>query len=134
MPKAEDQLLVPEGELSLKLPASSEATNMFGDVYGGWVAARAVEAAEIRAATIAEGRIATVSVGSMDFMAPVLVGTILSFFTRIVEQGRSSMRIAVEVWGRCPDGRDPRKVSEVECVQVAIDEQGRIRRLPQQDD
>jgi len=133
MPIADDQLQVPEGELSLKLPASNDATNMFGDVYGGWVAARAVEAAEIRAAKIAEGRIATVSVGSMDFLSPVLVGTILSFYTRIVEQGRSSIRVAVEIWGRCPDGRERRKVSETECVQVAIDEQGRIRRLPSQD-
>lgn len=132
MPIVDDQLLVPEGELSLKLPASTDATNMFGDVYGGWVAARAVEAAEIRAAEIAEGRIATVSIGSMDFLSPVLVGTILSFFTRVVEQGRSSIRIVVEVWGRCPDGREPRKVSETECVQVAIDENGHIRRLPQQ--
>ncbi|MFC6670657.1 acyl-CoA thioesterase [Marinobacterium aestuariivivens] len=130
---ADDQILVPDGELSLKLPASVQATNMFGDVYSGWVAMRAVEAAEIRAAKIAEGRIATVSVGGMDFMSPVLVGTILSFYTRVVEQGRSSMRIAVEVWGRCPDGRDPRKVSETECVQVAIDENGHIRRLPPQD-
>ncbi|NVK43764.1 MAG: acyl-CoA thioesterase [Oceanospirillaceae bacterium] len=134
MPINDDNLLVPEGELSLKLPASNDATNMFGDVYSGWVAARAVEAAEIRAAKIAEGRIATVSVGGMDFMSPVLVGTILSFHTRVVEQGRSSMRIAVEVWGRCPDGRERRKVSETECVQVAIDDKGHIRRLPPQAD
>lgn len=130
---SDEQVLMPDGELSLKLPASANATNMFGDVYGGWVVARAVEAAEIRAAKIAEGRIATVSVGSMDFLSPVLVGTILSFFTRVVERGNSSVRIAVEVWGRCPDGREPRKVTETECVQVAIDENGRIRRLPADD-
>ncbi len=128
----EDQTPTPDGELSLKLPASSQATNMFGDVYGGWVVARAVEAAEIRAGKIAEGRIATVSVGRMDFLAPVLVGTILSFYTRVIELGNSSARICVEVWGRCPDGREPRKVTETECVQVAIDQNGHIRPLPPQ--
>ena len=128
----EEQEPKPDGELSLKLPASTQATNMFGDVYGGWVMARAVEAAEIRAAKIAEGRIATVSVGSMDFLSPVLVGTILSFYTRVIELGNSSARIGVEVWGRCPDGREPRKVTETECVQVAIDQDGHIRLLPAQ--
>jgi len=132
MSSIDEQSPLPDGELSLKLPASSQATNMFGDVYGGWVAARAVEAAEIRAAKIAEGRIATVSVGSMDFLSPVLVGTILSFYTQVIELGNSSVRIAVEVWGRCPDGREPRKVTEIECVQVAIDQQGHIRPLPAQ--
>ena len=132
MSSVDEQNPLPDGELSLKLPASSQATNMFGDVYGGWVAARAVEAAEIRAAKIAEGRIATVSVGSMDFLSPVLVGTILSFYTQVVELGNSSARISVQVWGRCPDGLAPRKVTEFECVQVAIDQQGHIRPLPAQ--
>jgi acyl-CoA thioesterase YciA len=132
MSSNDEQNPLPDGELSLKLPASSQATNMFGDVYGGWVVARAVEAAEIRAAKIAEGRIATVSVGSMDFLSPVLVGTILSFYTRVIELGNSSVRIVVEVWGRCPDGRELRKVTETECVQVAIDQHGHIRPLPAQ--
>jgi acyl-CoA thioesterase YciA len=74
------------------------------------------------------GRVATVSIGTLDFMSPVLVGTILSFYTEILEMGRSSVKLRVEVWGRCPDGRALRKVTETECVMVAIDEDGRIRR------
>lgn len=122
-------LLKPEGELSLRCPATGTAANIFGDVYGGWVASQAVLAAEIRAAEAAEGRVATVSIGAMSFMAPVLEGTILSFYTEIKEQGTSSLRINVEIWGCCPDGRDLRKVSETECVQVAIDGHGHIRAL-----
>jgi len=125
----DDQLLKPEGELSLRCPATAVASNMFGDVYGGWVASQAVLAAEIRAAEEAEGRVATVSIGAMSFMAPVIEGTILSFYTSVLEQGTSSLRIKVEVWGCCPDGRDLRKVSETECVQVAIDGHGHIRAL-----
>jgi len=132
MKHSEEQLESPKGELSLKLPASQDATNMFGDVYGGWVAAKAVQAAEIHAAQDAEGRIATVSSGAMQFISPVLVGTMLSFYTQVVERGRSSLRIQVEVWGRCPDGHELRKVTECECVQVAIDQDGHIRKLPEQ--
>lgn len=127
------RVLQPEGELSLQLPAGHDAVNMFGDVYGGWVSAQAVLASEIRAGQEAQGRIATVSVGQMTFMSPVLKGTVLSFYTRVLERGHSSLRIAVECWGQCPDGRAPRKVTVCECVQVAIDGEGHIRRLPPTD-
>ncbi|WP_409524274.1 acyl-CoA thioesterase [Nitrincola sp. MINF-07-Sa-05] len=126
----DDQLLPPEGVLSLQRPAGHEAINMFGDVYGGWVASQLVLASEIRAGQEADGRVATVSVGRMSFMSPVLQGTILSFYTQVLERGTSSLRIQVEVWGRCPDGRELRKVTQAECVQVAIDGHGHIRTLP----
>jgi acyl-CoA thioesterase YciA len=121
--------LTPMGELTLKRPADHTATNMFGDVYGGWVASQVVLAAEMRAGRDTAGRVATVSVGEMEFMSPVLVGTILSFYTDRIETGSSSIRIRIEVWGRCPDGRALRKVTETECVQVAIDEEGHIRTI-----
>lgn len=121
----------PQGELTLKRPADHSATNMFGDVYGGWVVAQMVLAAEMRAAEDSGGRVATVSVGAVEFMSPVLSGTILSFYTRHLERGNSSIRIQVEVWGRCPDGRSLRKVTETECVQVAIDQLGHIRTFNQ---
>ena len=125
----EEPILSPEGQLTLTLPADPQATNMFGDVYGGWVASQIVMAAEIKAAEVTRGRVATVSVGNMEFMSPVLVGTVLSFYTRVLESGRSSLRVRVEVWGRCPDGSDLRKVTEAECVQVAIDGHGHIRAI-----
>ena len=65
----------------------------------------------------------------MEFMSPVLVGSVLSFYTQVLEMGRSSIRVRVEVWGRCPDGSELRKVTEAECVQVAIDGHGHIRAI-----
>ncbi|MGB1236919.1 MAG: acyl-CoA thioesterase [Pseudomonadales bacterium] len=127
--QSSDQTLQPEGELSLMLPADSQAKNMFGDVYSGWVAAKAVLASEIRAGEISCGRVATISVGAMEFMSPVLEGTIVNFYTRLVERGNSSLTIKVEVWGKCPDETALRKISETSCVQVAIDGHGHIRSL-----
>lgn len=120
---------MPEGKLSLMLPADSQATNMFGDVYSGWVASKAVLAAEVMSGELAKGRVATISVGAMEFMSPVLEGTIVSFYTSLVDQGNSSMNIKVEVWGKCPDDDEVRKISETVCVQVAIDGHGHIRSL-----
>jgi len=121
--------LEPDGRLSLTLPADAQGTNMFGDVFGGWVSSQIVLAAEVRAAEETAGRVATVSIGAMEFMSPVTQGTVLSFYTQVLEMGRSSIRICVEVWGRCPDGTDVRKVTESECVQVAIDGHGHIRSI-----
>ncbi len=129
MMDSSDQSLKPKGELSLMVPADSQAKNMFGDIFSGWVASKAVLAAEIRSGKVARGRVATISVGSMEFMSPVLEGTILSYYTELVEQGNSSMTVKVEVWGNCPDGSDLRKISETSCVQVAIDGHGHIRSL-----
>ncbi|MEH6471379.1 MAG: hotdog domain-containing protein [Halopseudomonas sp.] len=121
----------PEGMLTLQLPATRHDTNAFGDIDGGWLSSQIVAAAETRAAQIAHGRIATVSIGPIDFMSPVLIGTLLSFYTRIKETGNSSISIQIEVWGRCSDGSGFRKITEAETVQVALDGNGRIRPLPE---
>ncbi len=121
----------PEGLLTLQLPATHSDTNIFGDVYGGWLSAQIVTAAETRAAQVARGRISTVSIGAIDFISPVRVGTLLSFHTQIKETGHSSITIQVEVWGLCSDGSGMRKITETDTVQVAIDSHGRIRQLPE---
>ncbi|PIE25202.1 MAG: acyl-CoA thioesterase [Neptuniibacter caesariensis] len=117
----------PEGELSLLIPANNDAVNMFGDVYGGWVSAKIVQASEIYSAKLSQGRVSTVSIGQTAFMSPVREGTVMSFYTRILERGRSSLRIHVEAWGCSPDGTELYKVTETDCVQVAIDGHGHIR-------
>lgn len=124
-----EQSLKPKGAMSLMLPADSQAKNMFGDIFSGWVAAKAILAAEIHSGKVARGRVATISVGAMEFMSPVLEGTVLSFYTQTVDQGNSSLTVKVEVWGSCPDGTDMRKISDTQCVQVAIDGHGHIRSL-----
>lgn len=129
MIKRDDHTLSPEGELMLQLPACSEATNMFGDIYSGWVAANIVKASEIYAARLSQGRVSTVSIGEMTFMSPVRVGAVISFYTSLVEKGNSSVRINIEVWSSSPDGLEQRKVTDAECVQVAIDGHGHIRML-----
>ena len=126
-----DTSLAPEGTLTLQLAATRHDTNVFGDIYGGWLSSQVVTAAEIRAAQVASGRIATVSIGAIDFMSPILVGTLLSFYTRVKETGNSSITIQIDVWGRCSDGTGFRKITDAETVQVALDNQGRIRQLPE---
>ena len=102
-------------------------TNADGDIYGGWLMSQMDLAAGITAGRRAGGRVATVAVASMAFLSPVNVGAVVSCYTDVLEVGRSSIRINVEVWITEYDDEEPIKVTEGEFVFVAIDDNGRTR-------
>lgn len=120
----------PEGELTLRLIPTRGDTNVHGDISGGWVVAQMDHAAETVANRIAHGRIANVALESVVFMSPIRVGAAVCFYTRILDIGSSSIRIAIEVWTQNPQEDERRKVVDAVFVYVAIDETGRIRRVP----
>ncbi|MGO2132768.1 MAG: acyl-CoA thioesterase [Halomonas sp.] len=125
-----DDVPSPRGQLTLKLVANRHDTNLHGDISGGWLVSHMDQAAELAASREANGRTATVSIESMDFLSPVRVGSMVNIFTEIRETGRSSMKIDVEVWCRFPhesDRHELQKVTEARFVMVALDEKGRIR-------
>lgn len=131
-----DDVPTPQGELTLKLLASRQDTNFYGDIPGGWLIAHMDQAAELAAGRQAHGRTATVAIESMDFLCPVRVGSVVNIFTAVRDIGRSSVKIDVQVWIRPPNERDPDdlyKVTEARFVMVALDDNGRIRAVPDGD-
>lgn len=129
-----DDIPAPRGDLTLKLLANRQDTNLHGDIAGGWLVAHMDQAAELAAGHEAHGRIATVAIEAMDFLCPVRVGSMVNIYTSVREIGHSSIRIDVEVWIRQPQERDPRelhKVTEASFVMVALDDKGRIRAVHQ---
>jgi acyl-CoA thioesterase YciA len=84
-------------------------------------------AGSITASRRAGGRVATVAVDAMAFMTPVRVGAVVSCYTEILDVGRSSIRVRVEVWITSLHQTEPAKVTEGEFVFVAIDGNGRTR-------
>lgn len=129
-----DDIPAPQGELTLKLQASRQDTNLHGDIAGGWLVAHMDQAAELAAGREARGRTATVAIEAMDFLCPVRVGAMVNIYTAVREIGHSSIRIDVEVWIRQPQERGPRelhKVTEASFVMVALDDKGRIRAVHQ---
>lgn len=120
----------PQGELNMQLTALPRETNGFGDIYGGWLVAQMDLAGTAMASRIAAGRVATVAIERMVFLVPVAVGSQLSFYTSVMEVGRSSIQILVEVWDRDPLSSQWRKVTEAQFVFVAIDVNGRTHPLP----
>lgn len=122
-----DDVPRPNGELAMQVIAMPADTNADGDIYGGWLMSQMDLAAGITAGRRAGGRVATVAVESMAFMSPVNVGAVVSCYTQVLEVGRSSIRINVEVWITDYDDDEPVKVTEGEFVFVAIDDNGRTR-------
>lgn len=119
----------PRGELSLRTVAMPRDTNSLGDIFGGWLVSQMDLAAMVAAARIAKGRVATVAINGMAFYTPVHIGSVVTCYTEVLEIGRSSMRINVEVWITRQRQTEQVKVTEGEFVFVAIDEKGRTRNV-----
>lgn len=122
-----DDTPMPTGDLALQTIAMPADTNADGDIFGGWLMSQMDLAGGITAGRRAGGRVATVAVTGMAFLTPVAVGAVVSCYTDIIEVGRSSIRVNVEVWVTGYDDEDPVKVTEGEFVFVAIDDNGRTR-------
>lgn len=124
-----DSTPVPQGELALQVVAMPRDTNATGDIYGGWLLSQMDMAGAVTATEVAGGRVATVAVEGMAFMTPVHIGAVVSCYCDVLEIGRSSVRIVVEVWINSKHDGEPIKVTEGEFVFVAIDEKGRTRAI-----
>jgi acyl-CoA thioesterase YciA len=122
---------LPYGDLALQTIAMPRDTNASGDIFGGWLLSQMDLAGSITASEIAEGRVATVAVEGMSFLTPVHVGAVVSCYCDVLETGRSSVRIMVEVWINSKHDGEPLKVTEGEFIYVAIDEDKRTRVIPQ---
>lgn len=117
----------PTGTLTLQTITMPADTNPFGDIFGGWLMAQMDIAGAIHANEVSQGRVTTVAVGSMVFIRPVPVGTVISCYTSTLRIGTTSIRVKVEVWIKDFLTHHISQVTEGEYVYVAIDEQGHKR-------
>lgn len=128
----DDDKPTPRGELTLQIIPLPSDTNPNGDVFAGWLVKQMDIAAATMAGRISQGRNATVAMDRMEFLSPLRVGSQVGCYCEVIDIGRSSMKLRVEVWTRDRTAKHPRKVTEGLFVYVAIDEHGRIREVPEQ--
>ncbi|MDX1456687.1 MAG: acyl-CoA thioesterase [Marinobacter sp.] len=132
MSNLDDDKPVPRGELTIQVVPLPADTNANGDVYAGWLVKQMDLAAATVAGRVSLGRNATVAIDRMEFLSPLRVGSQVSCYCELQDIGRSSMKILVEVWTLDRNAKRQRKVTEALFIYVAIDEQGRIREVPEQ--
>jgi len=119
----------PKGTLTIRTLAMPADTNPAGDIFGGWVLSQMDIAGSIHAVEAVMGRVATVAVEAMTFIAPVKVGDVLCIYTRVERVGNTSITIGMEAWARRNRISDRVKVTEGRFVYVALDEHGNKRRI-----
>jgi acyl-CoA thioesterase YciA len=118
-------------ELVLKVIPMPADCNASGDIFGGWVMAQVDLAGAVLPARRIKGRMVTVAVNEFIFKQPVKVGDLLSFFSRIVRVGRTSVTVKVEVFAeRMTLQGQYIKVTEAHLTYVAVDELGQPRVVP----
>lgn len=120
----------PAGELALQTIAMPADANANGDIFGGWLVSQMDLAGGVSAGRLAKGRVATVAIDSMAFIRPVAIGSTVSCYTQILNIGRTSMEILVEVWAQPMSDVEQRKVTEGKFTFVAIDQNRRTRPVP----
>lgn len=118
----------PTGTLTIRTLAMPADTNPAGDIFGGWVMSQMDIAGAIAAIDLVKGRVVTVAVEAMTFIAPVKVGDILCVYTSISRVGTTSVTVAIEAWVRRRNSLDDRvKVTDGHFVYVSLGEDGKKR-------
>lgn len=122
---------LPQREPTLRVAAMPSDANYTGDIFGGWLMGQVDIAGSIPAVHRAKGRVATVAVNSFVFKQPIFIGDLVSFYTRIVKVGTTSVTVDVEVYvQRNPSNPTCVKVTEATLTYVAVGEDRRPRPLP----
>jgi acyl-CoA thioesterase YciA len=113
-------------EPTLRITMLPRDTNAHGTIFGGVILSHIDLAGGIAAARTASRNFVTRAMREVEFIAPVYVGDVVSFYTSIVRRGNTSLTITVTVESeRYKEPRRRVKVTEAEVVYVAVDEGGK---------
>ncbi len=121
----------PDGILVLQVVALPSDTNQHGLIHGGWLASQMDMAGNLACTRIAKGKVATVAIEYISFLAPIKIGAVVGCYATIRGVGRSSVKVEVEAWINAGSQKNEWiKVAEGGFVFVAIDDNGRTRAIP----
>ena len=113
------------GNLAIRVSMLPRDTNPGGTIFGGVILSQLDIAGGIEARKHADKLFVTVAIRGVEFIAPVYIGDVISFYTAVVREGTTSVTVKVSV--EAERGREPRhrvKVTEAEVIYVAVDEAG----------
>lgn len=113
-------------DATLRITMLPRDTNARGTIFGGVILSHIDLAGGIAASRQAARNFVTRALRGVEFIAPVYVGDVVSFYASVLHQGKTSITIKVSV--EAERGKDPRqrvKVTEAEVIYVAVDEKGK---------
>ena len=104
--------------------------NVLGDLFGGNLMALVDQAAAVAAMRHAGGRAVTASIDRVDFRERIPVGALVTCAASVDFVGNSSMDLSVEVFSENIATGERRHTHTAHVVFVAIDDQGKPKRVP----
>ena len=104
--------------------------NVLGDLFGGELMALVDQAAAVAAIRHAGGPAVTASIDRVDFREPIHLGELVTCMAAVDFVGNSSMDITVEVYAEKVSTGERRHTHTAHVVFVAIDGEGRPKRVP----
>jgi acyl-CoA thioesterase YciA len=100
-------------------------TNGHGTIFGGVILSQIDLAGAIEAQRHTRHRVVTVAVREVEFHQPAYVGDILTLYTSVERQGRTSITIRVSVEAqRAHDSEQVVHITDAVVVYVAVDAKG----------
>jgi acyl-CoA thioesterase YciA len=101
-------------------------TNPMGTIFGGIILSYIDQAGAMEVRKKTDQQVATVAMHEVEFLAPVFIGDLVSFYTEVLRVGNTSITVLVTVdaWrGKHP--HETVRVTQAEVVYVAIDGPGK---------
>lgn len=114
------------GDPAIRVTMMPKDTNGTGTIFGGVILSYLDLAGAVEARKHANKLFVTVAMHGVDFIAPVFVGDLVSFYTRTQKLGRTSVTVDIVVEAVREGGSGARvRVMEADVVYVAVDENRR---------
>jgi acyl-CoA thioesterase YciA len=114
------------GDLAIRVSMLPRDTNPGGTIFGGVILSHLDLAGGIEARKHADLLFVTVAIRGVEFISPVFVGDVVSFYTRTTRVGRTSVTVDIIVEAKRYHNTDEIvRVLEAEAVYVAVDENRR---------
>jgi len=100
--------------------------NYLGTIFGGVILSSLDLAGAVEAHQHSDRKLVTTAMHEVQFIAPVFVGDLVSFYTETIKIGRTSITVRVTVEAtRARVPHETVRVTQAEVVYVAIDEAGK---------
>ena len=114
-----------ESKITFQFISEPTDVNFGGKVHGGVVMKWIDQTAYTCARNWAENYCVTVYVGGIRFFKPIGIGSVVKIDAYVIYTGRTSIHIAVDVYGRSFEARNFEKKTHCVIVFVSVDDAGK---------
>ena len=111
--------------LALRVVTMPRDTNQYGTIFGGVILSYIDQAGFVEARAHGAHRWVTASMDHIDFVAPVRLGDIVTFYATTTRVGTKSVTVRVDVEAERYDTQELVSVTTASLTMVAVNEHGR---------